>query len=65
MYNKENIAMNYSPNYPFQRSPLKDFPLKTFNFIFSSHKKCENIFPKKNGKKIKHQKNFFHREKIH
>ena len=58
MYNKENIAMNYSPNYPFQRSPLKDFPLNTFNFIFSSQKKCENIFPKKTEKKLSIKKIF-------
>ena len=43
MFNKENISLNYTPNYPFVRSPLKDFPINTFNFIFSSHKKAEKI----------------------
>jgi hypothetical protein len=43
MFNKENIPMNIIPNYSFQRSPLKDFPINTFNFIFSSHKKPEKI----------------------
>jgi len=41
MFNKENIQTNNLPNYSFQRSPLKDFPINTFNFIFSSHKKPE------------------------
>ena len=58
MLNKENISMNYAPNYPFQRSPLKDFPLNAFNFIFSSHKKPENIFQKKTEKKISIKKKF-------
>ena len=43
MFNKENIQTNNLPNYSFQRSPLKDFPINTFNFIFSSHKKSEKI----------------------
>ena len=43
MFNKENIPMNIIPNYSFHRSPLKDFPINTFNFIFSSSKKPEKI----------------------
>ena len=58
MFNKENIPMNYTPNYPFQRSPLKDFPLNTFNFIFSSQKKSENPFQKKTEKKLSIKKKF-------
>ena len=58
MFNKENIPMNYTPNFPFQRSPLKDFPLNTFNFIFSSQKKSENIFQKKTEKKLSIKKKF-------
>ena len=42
MFNKENIPLNILPNYSFPRSPLKDFPINTFNFIFSSKKKIEN-----------------------
>ena len=63
MFNKENISMNYTPNYPFVRSPLKDFPINTFNFIFSSQKKTEkkNLLFQKTEKKlnsiIKTQKN--------
>ena len=55
MFNKENIPLNILPNYSFPRSPLKDFPINTFNFIFSSKKKIENknsLF-KKSSKKIR------------
>ena len=54
MFNKENISMNYTPNYPFVRSPLKDFPINTFNFIFSSQKKTEkkNLLFQKTEKKL-------------
>ena len=43
MFNKENLSNNYIPNYSFPRSPLKNFPINTFNFIFSSNKKTEKI----------------------
>ena len=54
MFNKENISMNYTPNYPFVRSPLKDFPINTFNFIFSSQKKTEkkNLLFQKTEQKL-------------
>ena len=59
MFNKENISMNYTPNYPFVRSPLKDFPINTFNFIFSSQKKTEkkNLLFQKTEQSLKHKKN--------
>ena len=41
MFNKENLPINNFQNYPFPRSPLKDFPINTFNFIFSTRKKTE------------------------
>ena len=43
MFNKENIPINNFQNYSFPRSPLKDFPINTFNLIFSSPKKAEKI----------------------
>ena len=43
MFNKENLPISNFQNYSFPRSPLKDFPINTFNFIFSSHKKAEKI----------------------
>ena len=41
MFNKENLPINNFQNYSFPRSPLKDFPINTFNFLFSTRKKTE------------------------
>ena len=43
MFNKENIDANSFTKISFIRSPLKEFPLNTFNFIFSSRKKDSNV----------------------
>ena len=43
MFNKENIDANSFTKISFIRSPLKEFPLNTFNFFFSSRKKDSNV----------------------